>query len=103
MFCTNCGKEIPNGSAFCQECGAAQSGGKLNKGKSGKGIGFLGDGRMLFIFAIICFYIYWKKINTEREGVALVALAGNVGVLVIEMLLIWMEMAPFFAYPVLGG
>lgn len=27
MFCTNCGKEIPNGSAFCQECGAAQSGG----------------------------------------------------------------------------
>ncbi len=58
---------------------------------------------MLFIFAIICFYIYWKKINTEREGVALVALAGIVGVLVIEMLLIWKEIAPFFSYPVLGG
>ncbi len=24
MFCTTCGKEIQNGSAFCPECGAAQ-------------------------------------------------------------------------------
>ena len=26
MFCTNCGKEIPNGSLFCPECGASQQG-----------------------------------------------------------------------------
>ncbi len=25
MFCKNCGKEIPNGSTFCTECGASQS------------------------------------------------------------------------------
>ena len=24
MFCTNCGKEIQEGSAFCPECGSAQ-------------------------------------------------------------------------------
>lgn len=24
MYCTNCGKEIPKGAAFCPECGAAQ-------------------------------------------------------------------------------
>lgn len=66
-------------------------------------LGFLGEGRMLFIFAIICFYIYWKKINSEREGVALAALVGMVGVLVIEMLMIWKEVAPFFAYSSFGG
>lgn len=27
MFCTNCGKEIPNGSTYCSECGAVQPGG----------------------------------------------------------------------------
>ena len=27
MFCTNCGKEIQDGSAFCSECGATQQGG----------------------------------------------------------------------------
>lgn len=58
---------------------------------------------MLFIFTIICFYIYWKKINSEREGVALSALVGMVGVLVIEMLMIWKEVAPFFAYSSFGG
>ena len=26
MFCTNCGKEIQDGSAFCPECGATQQG-----------------------------------------------------------------------------
>lgn len=26
MFCTNCGKEIQEGSAFCPECGATQQG-----------------------------------------------------------------------------
>ena len=26
MFCTNCGKEIPDDSAFCPECGSAQPG-----------------------------------------------------------------------------
>lgn len=26
MFCTNCGKEIQEGSAFCPECGATQHG-----------------------------------------------------------------------------
>lgn len=26
MFCTNCGKEIQKGSAFCPECGATQQG-----------------------------------------------------------------------------
>lgn len=25
MYCTNCGKEIPNGAAFCPECGEAQN------------------------------------------------------------------------------
>lgn len=27
MFCMNCGKEIPDSTAFCIHCGAAQSGG----------------------------------------------------------------------------
>ena len=25
MFCTNCGTQVPDGSAFCQECGAAMA------------------------------------------------------------------------------
>lgn len=27
MYCSNCGKEIRDGSAFCSECGAPQAGG----------------------------------------------------------------------------
>ena len=26
MFCSNCGKQIPDGSAFCPECGATLGG-----------------------------------------------------------------------------
>ncbi len=57
---------------------------------------------MILIFSIICFYIYWKEINSERTGVALVALAGMVGTLVIEALLIWKDLAPFFGYSSFG-
>lgn len=28
MFCINCGKQIPEGAAFCPECGASQRGTK---------------------------------------------------------------------------
>ena len=37
MFCKNCGKELPNGTKFCTECGSSQgwvcSCGSVNKGK----------------------------------------------------------------------
>lgn len=51
---------------------------------------------MMWIYAIICLWIYWKKINDQREGVALIALAGAVGALTWELLMLWKEIAPFF-------
>lgn len=37
MFCSNCGKEIPEGSQFCPECGAAVSGNGNTAARAGSG------------------------------------------------------------------
>ena len=33
MYCKYCGKEIPNGSIFCPNCGAKQKDNVFNRGR----------------------------------------------------------------------
>ncbi len=60
----------------------------------------LGDGRILLFYNHMFLYILER--NSERTEVALVALAGMVGTLVIETLMIWKDLAPFFDYSSFG-
>lgn len=56
MFCINCGKEIPQNSEFCQECGALQGGEVKNSGGAGK----KGTKKWIVLIAVItivCFGI----------------------------------------------
>ncbi|MCM1334819.1 MAG: zinc ribbon domain-containing protein [Bacteroides sp.] len=67
MFCTNCGKEIENGSSFCSECGAKQSTVKIAPYNTPCAVGFA-------ISLISLFLNFWGLVGIAGTIVSVVGL-----------------------------
>jgi uncharacterized membrane protein YvbJ len=92
MFCTKCGKQIPDDSVFCPECGAAirseQSpviaaarGGDVS---SGMNVGIIAASIFVPLVGIIMGIIYMRDANPSKQK------AGKVWLIVgIVALIIW--------------
>lgn len=68
MFCINCGKEIPQNSEFCQECGALQGGEVKNSGGAGK----KGTKKWIVLIAVItivCFGIVFLIFHSFEAAI----------------------------------
>ena len=70
MYCPKCGKKLPDGARFCDQCGANLTGGSVNNSQSGNNdvmIGLI----VIFISAILLFLgwpivKYWDYINFAK-------------------------------------
>lgn len=74
MFCSNCGKELPDESEFCGYCGSNLKGKTKNKGDNqdkvitkkdnSEIIALIVIGIILLSIVVFVFVKYWKVIST---------------------------------------
>lgn len=92
MYCSHCGKPIPEGAAYCQNCGCAVNGSAPNKDDSSS-FGFALLGFLFPLIGLILYFVYEDKRPKRAKSVGKGALAGVITGIVVGILL---AVATFF-------
>ena len=92
MYCSHCGKPIPEGADYCLNCGCAVNGSAPNKDDSSS-FGFALLGFLFPLIGLILYFVYEDKRPKRAKSVGKGALAGVITGIVVSILL---AVATFF-------
>ena len=92
MYCSHCGKPIPEGADYCLNCGCAVNGSAPNKYDSSS-FGFALLGFLFPLIGLILYFVYDDKRPKRAKSVGKGALAGVITGIVVGILL---AVATFF-------
>ncbi len=92
MYCSHCGKPIPEGADYCQNCGCAVNGSAPSKDDSSS-FGFALLGFLFPLIGLILYFVYEDKRPKRAKSVGKGALAGVITGIVVGILL---AVATFF-------
>ena len=92
MYCSHCGKPIPEGADYCLNCGCAVNGSAPSKDDSSS-FGFALLGFLFPLIGLILYFVYEDKRPKRAKSVGKGALAGVITGIVVGILL---AVATFF-------
>ena len=92
MYCSHCGKPIPEGADYCLNCGCAVNGSAPSKDDSSS-FGFALLGFLFPLIGLILYFVYEDKRPKRAKSVGKGALAGVITGIVVSILL---AVATFF-------
>lgn len=92
MYCSHCGKPIPEGADYCLNCGCSVNGGRPDKNDSSS-FGFALLGFLFPLIGLILYFVYDDKRPKRAKSVGKGALVGVITRIVVSILL---TVATFF-------
>ena len=92
MYCSHCGKPIPEGADYCLNCGCAINGSAPNKNDSSS-FGFALLGFLFPLIGLVLYFVYDDKRPKRAKSVGKGALVGVITRIVVSILL---TVATFF-------
>ena len=101
MYCSHCGKPIPEGADYCLNCGCAVNGGSRPSENDSSSFGFALLGFLFPLIGLVLYFVYDDKRPKRAKSVGKGALVGVITRIVLSILLT--VAAFFFSFSVMDA
>ena len=101
MYCSHCGKPIPEGADYCLNCGCAVNGGSRPSENDSSSFGFALLGFLFPLVGLVLYFVYDDKRPRRAKSVGKGALVGVITRIVLSILLT--VAAFFFSFSVMDA